>query len=347
MNATAVSIFSLFATLAAGLPGQDGPLGAPAPALAIDKCVTGKAPTEFAAGQVYLVEFWGAAPSFGIDRRREFERLAKGHEGKLQVVGLMHGTESFGYDEVKSHYEEFGKDIAFCIGWDEGARLHGAWPIAADDEPPVAFLVDQKGRLVWTGGFAFLPLVLPAVLAGDVDPAALAKQTKELEQKLVAVYLAAGFKPEKAIELLDALLEAHPFLAESILPDVFGTMLEEGHRDVAMKLAKRVCDVAITSEDAELLNGLAWVIVDPEVETEERDLALAERAAKKAVELTKEKDANVLDTMARVCCAKKDYAGAVSWQKKAIALVEDDEDEEIRDALRATLAEYEALAGKK
>ncbi len=346
MNATALSILPLLVALAAGATAQGGPLGAPAPALAIDKCVTGKAPTQYTAGQVYLVEFWGVAPDFGIERRRDYERLAKQHEGKLQLVALMYGTETFGYDEVKAYYEEFGKDIAFCIGWDEGGKRHGAWPISDDVEPPVVFLVDQQGRLMWTGGFSFVPLVLPAVLAGDADPAALAKATTALEQKLVAVYLAAGLEPAKAIELLDALLLEFPFLAESVLPQVFGTMLEEGHRDVAMTLAKRVCDVAIANDDAELLNGLAWVIVDPEVQTDARDLALAERAAKKAVELTKEKDANVLDTMARVCCCKKDYAGAVSWQKKALAVVDEDE-EEMRDVLMARLAEYEALAGKK
>lgn len=319
-------------------------LGQPAPALTIEKCVTGAAPAGFAAGKVHLVEFWGAAPDFGLERRRDYERLLRKHDGKLVVVGLLHGTETFGFDEVKQHYDEFGKDIAFCIAWDEGAKLHGAWPIPADEEPPVAFLVDGKGRLVWQGGYGLLGLVLPKVLAGDVDPAELAKATEEVQKRLVRVYLVMGLKPEKAVEEVDALLKDHPFLADTVLADVYGTLLEEGHRDEAMKLAARVCDLGIANEDAQLLNGLAWSIVDPEIETAVRDLVVAERTVKKAVELSKEKDSDILDTMARVCFCKQDFAGAIVWQKKAVAA---EEDEEAKDALQQTLRSYEERAGKK
>lgn len=320
------------------------PLGAAAPALPLPQCVTGKAPQALGAGQVCLVEFWGPAPDFGLERRRDFERLLAAHAGKLQIVGVMHGTPTFGFQEVKEHYGEFGKDIGFCIGWDEGTKRHRTWPIAADDEPPVCFVVDQQGRLVWTGGFGFLGMVLPQVLAGEVDPDELATATDKLKQRVTRIYLVVGIKPEKAIEELEALLKDHAFLAQAILPDVFGTLLEGGHRDEAMKLAGRVCDQAIQAEDVQLLNGLAWTIVDPQVETKTRDLVTAERAVKKAVELSKEKNADILDTMARVCFCKQDFAGAVAWQKKAVALADDDD---VRESLQQTLEGYEERVGKQ
>ncbi len=334
---------ALLSALVAVLPAQDPALGQAAPALAIDKWVAGQPLARFEPGTVYVVEFWGIAPDFGFQRRRAFDRLHDRCAGKVQALGVMHGTDTFGFAEVREHYEAFGKTLAFRIGWDEGRALHGSWRIAADGAP-VACVVDGQGRLVWKGGFTFLPFVLPQVLAGDVDCKGLAAATEALRNRVLGIYLAASLKPEKVAAEVEKLLAEHPFLTESLLPDVYGTLMEDGQHAVAMHLARRLLEFGIAEKDAGLLNGLAWSIVDPAAKLANRDLALALRAAQAAAEFTEAKNADVLDTLARVCFWQKDYAAAVRWQQQAVGLETDDE---AKTALAATLAEYEALAGKR
>ena len=128
------------------------------------------------------------------------------------------------------------------------------------------------------------------------------------------------------------------------LPAVYNALMEEAEGVAhAVLLQPLLCDVLIKSEDVASLNGLAWAIVDPEAELEKRDLVTAKRAAQQAVLLTKEKDAAVLDTLARVFFWEKDYAQAVAWQQKAVKLEQGAAQEE----LAATLKEYEQLAAGK
>jgi hypothetical protein len=330
--------------LLAVAPAQDSPLGKPAPAIPAGQAVIGKVPEKYAPGAVYVIEFWGSAPEMGLERRAEFDRMVQRYEGKVVAIGVMHGGEDFGFEEVRDHYQATLKECAHGYVWDEDAKLHGSWPIGEEDEPPHTFVVDGKGRLVWSGGFGFVDLVLPKVIAGDADPAALAKATDDLMKRVLAVYLAASLKPEKLFEPLDKLLADHPFLACSLLSDLYGTLLSEGHRELALKLAKRAVDAAITAADPDTLNEIAWSIVDPMSEQDSRDLELADRAAKAAVELTKEKDADKLDTYARVAFWQKDYALAVARQQKAIDVSDDDDQKE---EFGVTLAEYKNLAAKK
>jgi hypothetical protein len=120
--------------------------------------------------------------------------------------------------------------------------------------------------------------------------------------------------------------------------------MEEKHFEFAARLGPRVADLGIAKGDGDLLNSLAWAIVDPESPQEKRDLVTAERAAKKAVELSEEGEPSLLDTYARVWFWKQDYAQAVVWQQKAVDLCAEGD---LHEELAAVLKEYQALAAKK
>jgi tetratricopeptide (TPR) repeat protein len=70
----------------------------------------------------------------------------------------------------------------------------------------------------------------------------------------------------------------------------------------------------------EALTQLAWTIIDPEVELETRDLALALRAAEKLVELTHGQNGGVLDTLARVYAWQGELDRALEVQNRAVEL---------------------------
>ena len=62
------------------------------------------------------------------------------------------------------------------------------------------------------------------------------------------------------------------------------------------------------------------------------------RAAQNAATFTQEKDASVLDTLARVHFLRGDVQKAIEFQEKAIAVAAEND----KAALRATLEEYKA-----
>ena len=90
------------------------------------------------------------------------------------------------------------------------------------------------------------------------------------------------------------------------------------------------------------LNQVAWTIVDnPNVKNRDYDVAM--KAATRANELSKGKDAAILDTLARVYYEKGDLKNAVKYQKQAVEHAPDNQmGADIKDVLKKYMKE---LAG--
>jgi len=95
-------------------------------------------------------------------------------------------------------------------------------------------------------------------------------------------------------------------------------------------------------DNAQALNAIAWTIVDPDDSTfTKKDLDLALRAAMRADEVSKHKDAAIIDTLAKVYHDKGDLAKAVELQDKAVKALEempeaqrDSMEQELKDRLQ-------------
>jgi hypothetical protein len=78
--------------------------------------------------------------------------------------------------------------------------------------------------------------------------------------------------------------------------------------------------VLASDNDPIALNEVAWHIVDPtEVTLKPRDLELAKTAAERAVELTKHKDSEMLDTLAWTYHWMGENAKAIEMEREALA----------------------------
>lgn len=79
-------------------------------------------------------------------------------------------------------------------------------------------------------------------------------------------------------------------------------------------------------DDALILNQLAWRIVDDNTRLplKNPDYQTAIVIARRAVELTKEKDAMILDTLAYAYFKHGDVQNALKYQKMAVDLLEQD-----------------------
>lgn len=117
-------------------------------------------------------------------------------------------------------------------------------------------------------------------------------------------------------------------------------LVEADDAKVAMA-AKTLTEAKI--KNAELLNQFAWTILTDE-RIKKRDIPLATQLAKAAVDASEGKDANILDTYARVLFDGGKTADAIAKQKKAISLAEAGE---VKEQMEKTLKDYEAKAAGK
>jgi tetratricopeptide (TPR) repeat protein len=90
-------------------------------------------------------------------------------------------------------------------------------------------------------------------------------------------------------------------------------------------------------DNAMALNELAWMLVDPKA-PKVGDLELAHVAADRANTLSGDKDAGILDTLARVVFLQGDVAKAIELQQKAV----DNAPEGQKAELQQRLAEYQS-----
>jgi len=122
---------------------------------------------------------------------------------------------------------------------------------------------------------------------------------------------------------------------QAVFTEYVAAVGEDGNPEEAAKLAAKLEAMEIT--DARLLNEIAWDILTSDT-IRTRDLPLATRLAEKAMALTEEKEASIVDTYARALFDAGDIAGAIRYQEKAVALDAEDPD------LATVLERYRAAA---
>jgi tetratricopeptide (TPR) repeat protein len=94
--------------------------------------------------------------------------------------------------------------------------------------------------------------------------------------------------------------------------------------------------LAIDDEDTGVLNNFAWVLATSP-DDEVRDGERAVKLATKAVELTEEKQAHILSTLAAAYAETGDFEAARKWSQKSVDL----NDPEHAEQLAKELASYE------
>lgn len=193
---------------------------------------------------------------------------------------------------------------------------------------PFAFVIDQEGRIAWTGApDEGLRKVVEEVLAGTYD-VERARTVASLRNALFQTFQKQ--KPEEMAAAADALLEVEPTdsLARNIRMQVFQQQDDvAGYKEWMKAYAKRAND------DAETLSWTAWRLVSSG-DMAWRDPQLAHETSVRAVELSESKSADILDTHARVLYEVGLLEEAIETAKASLAIEEDDD-------AKARLAHYE------
>jgi uncharacterized protein (UPF0147 family) len=158
---------------------------------------------------------------------------------------------------------------------------------------------------------------------------------------------------DKALAVLDEVLQDKQLPKDARFAAIFTQfqilMEKKGDGAKACPLAKQLSEMC--KDKPEVLNGLAWIILDtPNVK--HRDLDLALTVAKQAAEASKYDAPAVLDTLARAYFEKNDLDKAIEFQTKAVEKMKDAKgDESLPDDVQAkmkeTLEKYKAKKSAK
>jgi thiol-disulfide isomerase/thioredoxin len=339
-------------------------VGDAAPALSVEKWLKGEPVTGFEKDKVYVVEFWATWCGPCKAAMPHVTELQKQYKGKVTFIGIgspgWRDTLSQAEDMVKEKGDEMGYTVAWdkSIATDEkdnndkpvvlGATNEAYMKAARQTGIPRAFVIDGKGNLAWLGHPMELDYVLDEIVAGKWDYKESPIKIQEMKNEAAKIFEDMDGNQKEALKQIGAFEEKYPKMAPRLAGPKYELLFNLKNYTEAYKVGEKVVDEAIAHKDQMSLNRIAWNIVDPEGPVGKADrqagLPLAMRAAKAAVEITKEKDAAILDTLARCYWVKGDKPKAVELQKKAVAALTKDDPEETKDQLQTTLKEYEGGA---
>ena len=329
-------------TLAAQQKSKPAPtleVGDAAPALQIAHWMHGEELPAFEQGKLYLIEFLSVRSPRCRGRLEFLDAIARKWSSKgLRVIGVTGEHFRNARADVEKLIAARGKDLSLTIAWDRGRASAEAFMKAVGRRKlPATFLVDRRGRLAYVGR-RWAELAIAGVVEGDWSPKVGAERIKEAKRHFRLMRALVRKQPGKLDEALAQLRNKYPFhMLTPILRDLeFTASLKVGNFKRVASVGEKIVASATRARDAGRLNNLAWTLVDPKRTWSERNLSLALNASQAAVRLTRNKNAALLDTLARTWAWKKNFEKALETQKAAIKVKDG------HDRYRKTLAEYEA-----
>ena len=314
-------------------------VGDAAPALSIKHWLKG-VPVDLskaAPGHVYVVEFWATwcGPCvMGIPHMSELQDHFK--ELGVTFIGVS--------DEKKETVEKFlakGYDarMRYGVAIDDEGKTNKAWMQAAGRNGiPCAFIV-KDGKVQWIGHPMEDMDMKIAELCGDKEYVQRKEKLNALTKKLMES--AQGEKWEAVHEALVEYVKLEPKSMQHQLALYHVLLVKLDKSEGASAHGKAFVE---STEDSDGLNALAWVIAKHDDFDGKRDMKLALSAAEKAMRLTKEEAAEVLDTYALVLAETGRLDEAVKYQEKAVAKCPE-EDARMKRELVARLDDYKKRLG--
>jgi len=310
-------------------------VGSPAPPLEIKKWIKGTPVTTLGHGTVNVVEFWATWCGPCKMSIPHLTELAHKYQGKATFTGVSVWEDPQAKDETYlSRVDSFVKDMGAKMDYNVGAdglqaTMAKTWMSAAGQNGiPTAFVVDQKGQVAWIGHpMAGLDEVVQKVIDGTYDVKAesekAAKEKAEQEQiakdaEPLGKSVQAGDLKTARIEL-DKLIAKHPALGDQLSSRWF-TFLLAKDETAAYAYGKELAHGRL-KDNGDLLNSMAWSIVDDNSKLKHPDYSAAVLIARQAAEANHMQDPMSLDTYAYALFKKGDKDAGIAVEEKAIALL--------------------------
>lgn len=319
--------------------------GDPAPDLRLGEWVKGKPITSFQEGEIYVVEFWATWCKPCINMMPHLSELQHKHKKdgvNVLAVSIWERDRS----KVAPKVEELGDKMDFRVVQDnqDGYMAQNWMRAAGRNGIPSTFVIGKDRTIAWIGHPARVDNVLKEVVAGTWDHEAYAEKMRRIDRAVSTLNEAQMVGTlDQITSAIDELARVDRDLAVNRSYGSFRVLVQNrGMHAEAQQLAGHLFDDLMRNAPGPL-NAMSWVITTGDG-FEDRDLDLAHRMAVRAVELTEEGDASILDTLARVHYERGEYEQAVAWQQKAVDV--EDKDSDVYKIYADTLETYRDKAGK-
>lgn len=252
--------------------------------------------------------FWSPASGSGTEMFSRLQSLADRHPADFQAAAVT----SDDAETVRAWLEREGLRLPIAL---DTNRTTEATYLSDVEGLPYAFLINTNGLVAWSGDpLAGLEDAAEELLAGTYDQERVRAELRrraELDRALDA-----GDYP-KALAFADDLLTGAPRRPD-LLRLKAGLLVETGDTAGYREHARRMA--AAFADSAQDLNNLAWTLAGPsDLPLAFRDLETAHAAAQRAAELTRRKEAVVLDTLAAVLFQLGLCEQAADTQAEALA----------------------------
>ncbi|MCE2794374.1 MAG: redoxin family protein [Planctomyces sp.] len=312
--------------------------GDAAPALSISRWMQGEALELRAGDTVHVVEFWATWCGPCLMSMPHLAELQTRYGDKVKFVGVTDEepelVEKFLQQPAQGGQQTWGQLLTYRIAVDDAGKTSSAWLQAAgQDVIPCAFIVGRQGKVEWIGHPLAIDRPLQQVVDGTWD---IAKGKREEELRQAANEAISNGNFRRLLAVAEQMDPEDVEAASLRMLALFQLKRAAEGNEVAAQLLQKL------QNDADGLNSVAWTLV-AEVPEGLADLQLARKAAERAVELDGGRDANSLDTLARVHFRLGDVNRAQELQRQALELA----DESRKAGFEGVLREYESAAGGK
>ena len=187
-----------------------------------------------------------------------------------------------------------------------------------ETEFPVLSWSVQDGVVEWIGHPASIDEPLDQIVNGNWDrQAAIAEYEQKQRLSEVSREISAFARSgdwDAALELVDK-LEQETGKSQALTDYRMRLLQSAGRTEEVAKVRAELVELAW--DNAQSLNEMAWNIASAGDASQE-ELELALKAATRASELRNNKDAAILDTLARCHYESGDLDEAIKWQRKAV-----------------------------
>ena len=320
-------------------------LGDLAPPLSPDFWAKGEQLTEFESGKTYVIEFWATWSPPCRKSIAPLSKMAKKYPA-IRIVGMA----SMEYAPEKDREDtrlktlidfvnEKGNEIPYSIAYDGDETMNLTWKEPAGQSGiPVAFVVDDQGRIAWIGHpMQGLDEVLAKIAAGTYD---VVKVKQLLELKKTANLLLETGKFEQSLTVLDDMYRLDPANTAALILKFNTLLMKIKDPARASELGSLYIDGPLKDSPADLDQIMRSIVLTPGLE--QRDFALAIRAGERAATVSGKPSSATLEVLAKAHKGAGNISKAIETLDKAIAASEGTLKEVLSDTLNAWKLEAQA-----
>ena len=305
------------------------------PGSRLAKFVKGDEVTAPLKDDVTVVEFWATWCGPCRAGMPHISELQREYGDKVRFIGVTKEDEDVVtkfLGSVAPGGKTWDEVIDYRLALDDGSWTNNAYMRAANQNGiPCAFIVGRDGIVEWIGHPGSIDQPLQQIVDGSWDRQAAVAEFKQqamfdkYAQKLNGMLRSGNF--DAALSLLDEMEESSGGKSMPLLNNRLMILMMADRAEEASSVRGELIEAAW--DDATVLNGVAWETATADNAT---DLELALKAAKRASEIREDKDAAILDTLARCHYELGQLDEAIKVQQKAVDL--DSNMQEITEALK-------------